>query len=59
MGTGAATSDASAAGDSGGGDSTVFVSGNRSLSASDADASADSSLEGWVIKLPRSLVVDN
>jgi len=41
--TGAATSDASAAGDSGGGDSTVFVSGNRSLSASDADASADSS----------------
>ena len=37
-----ATSDASAAGDNGGGDSTVFVSGNRSLSASDADASADS-----------------
>ena len=43
--TAAATSDASAAGDSGGGDSTVFVSGNRSLSASDgdADASADGS----------------
>ena len=38
-------SDASASGSSGGGDSTVFVSGNRSLSASDAnaDASADSS----------------
>ncbi|MEC8274658.1 MAG: hypothetical protein VX005_02465 [Pseudomonadota bacterium] len=38
-------SDASASGSSGGDDSTVFVSGNRSLSASDADAdaSADSS----------------
>lgn len=38
-----ATGDAAAASEGGGGDSTVFVSGNRSLSSSDADASADSS----------------
>ncbi|CAI8352492.1 MAG: Uncharacterised protein [Rhodospirillaceae bacterium] len=37
-----ATGDAAAASESGGGDSTVFVSGNRSLSSSDTDASADS-----------------
>ena len=47
-------SDASATGSSGGGDSTVFVSGNRSLSASDANADvrADSSSASVTPEVP-------